>query len=147
MLKEKISKDLAESMKAKNEKKTMAIRSIRSKIIELEKKDMSKPVSDADIISVLTKLVKERKQSIEMYEKGGRLDLVEVEAFELDIIESYLPQQMSEDEIDQKLAEIITENNFATIRDMGKVIKAFNEKYSGSADGKTVSELVKKKLS
>lgn len=147
MLKEKISKDLAESMKAKNEKKTMAIRSIRSKIIELEKKDMSKPVSDADIISVLTKLVKERKQSIEMYEKGGRLDLVEVEAFELDIIESYLPQQMSEAEIDQKLTEIITENNFATIRDMGKVIKAFNEKYSGSADGKTVSELVKKKLS
>lgn len=147
MLKEKISKDLSESMKAKNEKKTMAIRSIRSKIIELEKKDMSKPVSDADIISVLTKLVKERKQSIEMYEKGGRVDLVEVEAFELVIIESYLPQQMSEAAIEQKLAEIITENNFATIRDMGKVIKAFNEKYSGSADGKTVSELVKKKLS
>lgn len=147
MLKEKISKDLSESMKAKNEKKTMAIRSIRSKIIELEKKDISKPVSDADIISVLTKLVKERKQSIEMYEKGGRVDLVEAEAFELVIIESYLPQQMSEAEIEQKLVEIIAENNFETIRDMGKVIKAFNEKYSGSADGKTVSELVKKKLS
>lgn len=147
MLKEKISKDLAESMKAKDEKRTMAIRSIRSKVIELEKKDMSKPVSDADIISVLTKLVKERKQSIEMYEKGGRTDLVEVEAFELGIIESYLPQQMSEAEIEAKIAEIITENNFATIRDMGKVIKAFNDKYSGTADGKTVSELVKKKLS
>lgn len=147
MLKEKISKDLAESMKAKDEKRTMAIRSIRSKVIELEKKDMSKPVSDADIISVLTKLVKERKQSIEMYEKGGRTDLVEVETFELGIIEGYLPQQMSEAEIEAKIAEIITENNFATIRDMGKVIKAFNEKYSGTADGKTVSELVKKKLS
>lgn len=147
MLKEKISKDLAESMKAKDEKRTMAIRSIRSKVIELEKKDMSKPVSDADIISVLTKLVKERKQSIEMYEKGGRTDLVEVEVFELGVIESYLPQQMSEAEIEAKIAEIITENNFTTIRDMGKVIKAFNEKYSGTADGKTVSELVKKKLS
>ncbi len=147
MLKEKISKDVAESMKAKDEKRTLAIRNIRTRIIEFEKKDMSKEITDADIISVITKLVKERKQSIDMYAEAGRKDLVDAETFELGVIEAYLPKQMSVDEIDLKVSEIITENSFATIRDMGKVIKAFTEKYAGMADGKTVSEVVKKKLS
>ncbi|MFN8672079.1 MAG: GatB/YqeY domain-containing protein [Candidatus Sericytochromatia bacterium] len=146
MLKDQISKDLAESMKAKDEKRTLAIRNIRTKVIELEKRDTTKPVNDADIISVLTKLAKERKQSIEMFEQGGRPELAEAEKFELGVIESYLPKQMSVEEIEAKVKEIITENSFASVKDMGKAIKVFNEKYSGMADGKTVSELVKKNL-
>lgn len=146
MLKDKISKDLATAMKSKDEKLTMALRNIRTKVIEAEKRQVGTEVTDQDIISILSKLAKERKQSIEAYQKANRNDLVENESMELKVIESYLPQQMSIDEITQKVLEIIKENNFSTIKDMGKVIKAFNEKYSGQADGKTVSDIVKSNL-
>lgn len=147
MLKDKISKDLATAMKSKDEKLTMALRNIRTKVIEAEKRQVGTEVTDQDIISILSKLAKERKQSIEAYQKANRNDLVENESMELKVIESYLPQQMSTDEITQKVVEIIKENNFSTIKDMGKVIKTFNEKYAGQADGKTVSDIVKSNLS
>lgn len=146
MLKEQISKDLATAMKSKDEKLTMVLRNMRAKVIELEKKDLTKPVSDADIIASFSKLAKERKQSIESYKQGNREDLVASEAYELSVIESYLPTQMSIEEVSAKVKEIIAENNFATIKDMGKTIKAFNDKYSGMADGKTLSDLVKQNL-
>jgi uncharacterized protein YqeY len=147
MLKDKISKDLATAMKNKDEKLTMALRNIRTKIIEAEKRQVGTEVTDQDIISILSKLAKERKQSIEAYQKANRNDLVENESMELKVIESYLPKQMSVEEITQKVLEIIKENNFSTIKDMGKVIKTFNEKYAGQADGKTLSDIVKSNLS
>lgn len=147
MLKDEISKALANSMKNKEEKMTMALRNIRTKIIEAEKKDVSKEISDSDILAILTKLAKERKQSIEMYQQANRQDLVDSETYELSIIESYLPKQMSNEELKEKLKELISENNFATIKDMGKAIKAFNDKYPSMADGKTLSQLVKESLS
>lgn len=147
MLKEEISKALANSMKNKDEKLTMALRSIRTKIIEAEKKDVSKEINDSDVMAILTKLVKERKQSIEMYQQANRQDLVDSETYELSVIEAYLPKQMSEDEMKEKIKSVIAENNFATIKDMGKTIKIFNEKYPGMADGKTLSQLIKEALS
>ena len=146
MLKDEISKALTTAMKNKDEKSTMALRNIRAKIIETEKKDASKELSDADVIAILTKLVKERKQAIDMYNDAKRPELAENESFEVGIIESYLPKQMSEDEIKEKVKEVIAENNFSTVKDMGKTIKAFNDKYSGMADGKTLSQIVKENL-
>lgn len=147
MLKDKVSKDLASAMKSKDEKLTMALRNIRTKIIEAEKKQVGSQVSDQEVISILSKLAKERKQSIEAYQKANRNDLVENEEFELKVIESYLPKQMTSEEITEKVLEIIKENNFSTIKDMSKVMKLFNERYSGQADGKTVSDIVKANLS
>lgn len=147
MLKEEISKALANSMKNKDEKLTMALRSIRTKIIEAEKKDVNKEITDSDIMSIMTKLVKERKQSIEMYQQANRQDLVDSETYELSVIEAYLPKQMSEDEMKEKIKDVISENSFATIKDMGKAIKSFNDKYPGMADGKTLSQFIKEALS
>ncbi|GIW22879.1 MAG: aspartyl-tRNA amidotransferase subunit B [Candidatus Sericytochromatia bacterium] len=147
MLKDKISKDLTLAMKNKDEKLVMALRNIRTKIIEAEKKQVETQVSDQEVISILSKLAKERKQSIEAYQKANRNDLVENEIFELKVIESYLPKQMSNEEITEKVLEIIKENNFSTIKDMGKVMKIFNEKYAGQADNKIVSDIVKSNLS
>jgi uncharacterized protein YqeY len=146
MLKDEISKSLSNSMKNKDEKTTMALRNIRTKIIEAEKKDVTKEISDSEIISILTKLAKERKQSIEMYEQANRQDLIDSEAYELSVIESYLPKQMSVDEMKEKVKLLISENNFATIKDMGKTIKTFNDKYPGLADGKSLSQFVKEIL-
>jgi hypothetical protein len=146
MLKDKISKDLASAMKNKDEKLTMALRNIRAKIIEAEKKQVGSQVTDVEVINILSKLAKERKQSIEAYQKANRNDLVESESMELKVIESYLPKQMSKEEIEEKVLEIIKKGNFSTIKDMGKVIKTFNEKYTGQADGKILSDIVKGSL-
>lgn len=147
MLKDEISTALTAAMKSKDEKLTSALRNIRSKVIELQKKDVTKDVSDEEIISILMKLAKERKQSIEMYQQGNRQDLVDAEKFELSVIESYLPKQFSEEETLTKVKELIAESGFTSVKDMGKVIKLFNEKYAGMADGKTVSQMVKSNLS
>lgn len=147
MLKDEISKALATSMKSKDEKLTLALRNIRTKIIEAEKKDVTKEISDSDILAIMTKLAKERKQSIEMYQQANRQDLADAETYELSVIEAYLPKQMSNDELKQKVSEVIAENNFSTIKDMGKAIKVFNEKYPSMADGKTLSQLIKESLS
>ncbi len=147
MLKDDISTDLSAAMKSKDEAKTMALRNIRTRIIEAEKKDSSKEITDSDIMAILAKLVKERKQSIDMYTQAKRQDLVDTETFELSVIESYLPKQMSIEDLKEKVSAVISENNFTSIKDMGKTIKAFNEKYFGMADGKTLSEVIKASLS
>lgn len=146
MLKDDINKALMNSMKNKDEKLTGALRNIKAKVLEAQKKDVTKDVEDGEVLAILRKLVKERKQSIEMYQQGNRQDLVDAETYELGVIESYLPRQMSEDDIENNVKAIISENNFSSIKDMGKAIKAFNEKYPGLADGKTLSGIVKKNL-
>lgn len=146
MLKEKIGEELKNAMKSKDEKLTMVLRNLRAKIIELEKKDLNATVNDADLVSAFVKLAKERKESAEVYAKANRQDLADAELYELSVIEQYLPKQMSVEEIEGKVKDLIIENGFCSIKDMGKAIKAFNEKYAGMADGKTVSELVKKNL-
>ncbi|MBC7473796.1 MAG: GatB/YqeY domain-containing protein [Candidatus Sericytochromatia bacterium] len=146
MLKDEIVNSLKESMKNKNERLTMALRNIRAKIIEAEKRDMSKEIQDSDIMTILNKLAKERKQSIEMYQQAGRQDLVDAETAELNIIESYLPKQFSETELVEKAKSLMTENNFTSIKDMGKAIKLFNEIYPGMSDGKILSQIVKNNL-
>jgi len=146
MLKEEINESLKNAMKSKDEKLTSALRNIKTKVLELEKTEIGKVISDQEIYGILRKLAKERKQSIEMFEKGNRPDLVTAETYELSVIESYLPKQLSADEIEQQLKQLISDNNFSSIKDMGKVIKAFNEKFPGLADGKTLSDLVKNNL-
>jgi len=146
MLKDEINESLKNAMKSKDEKLTNTLRNIKAKIIEAAKKYVDKEVDDNEVLTIITKLAKERRQSIEMYTQGNRQDLVDAETYELSIIESYLPKQLSEAEVQAKVKEIISENGFSSVKDMGKAIKAFNEKYPNMAEGKTLSQAVKNNL-
>ncbi len=145
-LKERLKADMKEAMKAKDKVKLSTIRMINSLIknAEIEKRG---ELTDEEIIQLLMKYAKQRKESIEMYEKGGRQDLVEKEKAELAVVESYLPKQMSEDEIREIVKQTIEEVGASSIKDMGKVMKAVMPKVKGRADGSVVNRIVKELLS
>ena len=144
-LKERLKADMKEAMKAKDKVKLSTIRMINSLIknAEIEKRG---ELTDEEIIQLLMKYAKQRKESIEMYEKGGRQDLVEKEKAELAIVESYLPRQMSEEEIREIVKQTIEEVGASSVKDMGKVMKAVMPKVKGRADGSVVNRIVKELL-
>ncbi len=144
-LKERLKADMKEAMKAKDKIKLSTIRMINSLIknAEIEKRG---ELTDEEIIQLLMKYAKQRKESIEMYEKGGRQDLVEKEKAELAVVESYLPKQMSEEEIREIVKQTIEEVGASSVKDMGKVMKAVMPKVKGRADGSVVNRIVKELL-
>ncbi len=144
-LKERLKADMKEAMKAKDKVKLSTIRMINSLIknAEIEKRG---ELTDEEIIQLLMKYAKQRKESIEMYEKGGRQDLVEKEKAELAVVESYLPKQMSEEEIREVVKQTIEEIGASSVKDMGKVMKAVMPKVKGRADGSVVNRIVKELL-
>ena len=109
--------------------------------------DLKRELGEAEFLQLLSSMVKQRKDSIEQFEKGGRTDLVEKEKAELKVIEEFLPAQLSEADLDAAIAEAIREVGAAGIRDMGKVMKVLMPKVTGRADGKAVGEKVKARLS
>ena len=145
-LQERIQKAMVDAMKAKQEVKVSTIRMIRSaiKYAEIEKK---KTLEDKEILLVLQKLVKQRNDSIEQFEKAKRNDLVEKEKEELKIIEEFLPPALSKEELIKIIDQMAQEISASSIRDMGKLMKSVMSKVEGRADGRLVSELVKEKLS
>lgn len=146
MLEEKILEDYKSALKQKDQIKSSILNFLRSEMnyARIEKK--KDKLDDADIITVIKKQVKSHQDSIEQFEKGGRLDLAEKEKKELEILKSYLPQELSEAELKNIIDEIINSIPNATIKEMGRVMKEVMQKTSGRADGKLVSELVKVKL-
>lgn len=148
MLKQQFRDQLKESMLAKNELKTAVIRFILSGITyyEIQKGGAGYEATDEDVLAVIQKEVKQRKDSIESYEKAGRQDLVDKEKAELSILETYLPKQMGEDEIGKLVEETIGEIGASSPADMGKVMSALMPKTKGKADGGMVSKIVKEKL-
>ena len=145
-LKEKFANDLKESLKAKDEVKVSTIRFLMSAIhnIEIEK---GKDLVDEDIVSIIQKQVKQRKESIEGFEKGNRLDLVEKEKREMGILQEYLPEQISSSELELMVDKSIKETSSSSIVDMGKVMGALSNQIKGKADMGLVSSMVRKKLS
>ena len=115
---------------------------IKNKEIELR----PNPISPDDVLGVLKKMVKQRKESIEQYQGAGRKDLVDKESAELKILEIYLPAQLSKDQIEKIVGETIAEIKATSIKDMGSVMKAVMAKTAGAADNKIVSEAIKAKL-
>lgn len=148
-LKQQIVADLTTAMKAKDTGKTGALRMVKAAIMTREKeKAQGAVLSDDETMKVLQSLVKQRRDSIEQYEKAGRTDLSQKEQEELKFIESYLPQAASKEEIEQAVSEAIAETGASSAKEMGAVMKAAQAKLAGrSADGKTISELVKARLS
>lgn len=145
-LKEKILADMKEAMKAKDSHRLEVLRFLQSAVRYKEIELRPGLINDAEIIGVVTKQVKQRKESIDQFEKAGRKDLVDKEKYELSVLEEYLPHQMSRAEVEEVVEAVIRTLNATSMKQMGAVIKEVLAKTAGSADGKLVSEIVKAKL-
>lgn len=145
-LRQQILADLTVSMKAQTAERTSTLRMVKSAIVYREKESGAE-LNDEEMTKLLRSLLKQRRDSIEQYEKGGRQDLADKEAAEIVVIETYLPQAASQDEIEKAVAEAVAETGATSMKEMGKVMKLVQEKLSTrNADGRTVSEVVKAKL-
>ncbi len=144
-LQEQLTQDMKMAMKQKEQIRLTTIRQVRATIKNREI-DLGKTLDDQEVIQVISTLVKQHKDSIEQFAKGGRQELVEKEEAELAILEAYLPQQLSEDEITALVKEAIAAVNAASMKEMGNVMKYIMPKVQGRADGKLVNQVVKAQL-
>jgi hypothetical protein len=150
VLRDDINKALTEAQKAKNERAVSTLRMVNStlKNADIEARGRSAPpLGDDELRGLLQKLIKQRQDAIELYDKGGRPELAAQEREEIAIIAAYLPQQMSEDEVKAAIAEAIKDTGAAGMKDMGKVIGALKGKYAGRIDFAKASAQVKAALS
>ena len=146
-IREKLMSDMKEAMRAKDSVRLDAIRFLQSAIKYKEVEVRPNAITSDDVLGVIKKLVKQRKESIEQFKAASRQDLVDKEVTELKVLETYLPAQMSADQIATVVAEIIQKTGAKTIKEMGMVMKEVMAKTAGAADNKTVSEIIKQKLS
>lgn len=146
MLKEKLLEDLKNCMKDKNVVRKNVVQMVRAAILQVEK-DKQITLDDNQIIEIIAKESKKRKDSLVDYEKSGREDLINEIKEEISVLAEYLPKQLSAEEVEQIVAEVIKEENVTSMKDMGKVMKAAKEKIGAASDGKTINEAVKKLLS
>lgn len=145
-LKEQLATDLKEAMKAKDIVRKNAVQMIRAAVLQVEK-DQKVELSDAGVTEVIARQLKQRQASLPDYEKSGRDDLIDELKREIEILLSYLPKQLSEAEIEEIVVRVIAETGASSPRDIGKVMPKVREITKASADGKLVSEIVKKHLS
>ena len=139
----KINTDLKEAMKAKDQVRLRGIRAIKSAILLLKTDGSGSTITEDTEIKLLQKLVKQRKDSLDIYEKQNREDLAVKEREEIAIIEAYLPEQMSPEELESTIKGIIEQTGASSMRDMGKVMGLASKQLAGRADGKTISNVVK----
>ena len=145
MLKEKLMSDLKEAMKEKQILRKNVVQMIRAAILQVEK-DKHIELDDNQILEIMAKEAKKRKDSLADYEKSGRKDLIDQVKEEINIISEYLPKQLSKEEITNVVKEVIAEVEAVSIKDMGKVMKAAKEKIGAAADGKAINEVVRELL-
>ena len=145
-LQEQISAALKDAMRARDEIKMSTLRLVLTAIKKREKEARSL-LEDQEVISVITTQIKQRRESIEQYRQAGREDLAQIEESELQILQGYMPEQVSEEEISNTLDEIIAEVGAVSMKDMGKVMKAAMAKLVGKAEGGAINAMVKEKLS
>lgn len=145
MLKEKLLEDLKNSMKDKNVLRKNVIQMVRAGILQIEK-DKNVELDDQKILEVIAKECKKRKDSLSDYEKAERQDLVNQIRQEIEILDEYLPKQMTEEELTKIIKEIIKELDATSMKDMGRIMKEAKERIGLAADGKTINEVVKKIL-
>ena len=149
MLRDDINNAVKEAMKAKAERKLSTLRMVNSTIKNADiaaRGEGKPPLGDADILSVLQKMIKQRQELVELYDKGGRAELAAQEREEIEIISAYLPKQMSEADVKAAIASAISETGAAGMKDMGKVVGVLKAKYAGQMDFGKASGLVKAAL-
>jgi hypothetical protein len=144
-MKERILEDLKNAMKAQDKQKLAVIRMVKG-AISLEEINTKKELNDDDIIGIIAKQIKTRKESIVDFEKGARQDLIDQTNEEIKILEEYMPEQLSEEEIEKVITEIMNEVNPTGMSDMGKIMKEASSKLKGKADMSFVSKIIKEKL-
>lgn len=143
---DRLSEDLKQAMRAKDQLRMDVIRMIKAAALNKEL-ELKKSLDDAELSRVMTTLIKQRKESVEQYQKAKRDDLAGKELKEIAIIEAYLPKTLSSDEVAKVVAEVVQETGASSLKDMGQVMKAVMARLAGQpVDGKQVSELVRAKL-
>lgn len=145
-LREKIMADIKSAMIAKDSVKLNTLRFLNSAIKNKEIDSRPEPITPEDIVGVIKKLVKQRKESIDQFTTAGRMDLADQESAELKVLEAYMPSQMTKEQIEVMVTDIIAATGAKTIKDMGTVMKEAQAKSAGNADGKILSEVIKAKL-
>jgi uncharacterized protein YqeY len=147
MLITQIDQDIKQAMLARQEARLRGLRAIKSALLLARtEKGASEDLSQESEIKVLQKLIKQRKESADIYKAQNRDDLYQIEAEELQVIETYLPKQMEREEVEAYLKGLISRVGATSVKDMGKVMGAANKELAGKADGKTISEVVKQLL-
>ena len=145
-LEERLVEEMKQAMKSNDKVKLSTIRMIRSAVKNKEI-DQRKPLDDEAILRVIQGMVKKSEESIEQFKAGGRMDLVEKETKEIEIMKSYLPQPLSREEVLKVIDQTIEETKASSLRDLGKVMKTVMPKLGGKVDGALVNQLVKERLS
>ncbi len=150
MLRERLSEDLKTAMRAREQRVVSTIRMVLADLklrdISAREKGNMTGVGEPDIVDMMQKLVRQRRDSIEAFEKGGRLELAQQEAEEIAIIERYLPKGLSDEETAKAIAEAIAATGATTVKDMGRIMARLKEQYAGQMDFSRVGPLVKQKL-
>jgi uncharacterized protein YqeY len=146
MLEEKLFIDYKQAMKNRDTLRSSVLSFLRADLLNAAVAKKKNKLEDAEVISVIKKQIKQRQDSIEQFTKGGRLDMAEKEKQEMEILKSYLPPELSVDEIKKIIEEAIVTSGAQDIKDMGKLMKEVNLKIAGQADGKLVSELARARL-
>ncbi len=147
-LKERIAEDMKAAMKSGDKLRLETLRTLRAVLMEkeIELRGSGKQVTPEDEVAVLSSAAKKRRESIEQFKAGGRMDLAEQETAELSIIQEYMPKQMSEDEVRRVVEEVVTTVGASSAKDFGKVMPLVMKQLKGKADGKLIQELVKRRL-
>ena len=145
-LKEKLNEDLKQAMRDKEVVKRDSIRAINTMIKQVEV-DERRVLDDAEVIKLIQRGIKQREEAISQYSAASRDDLVQKEQEQVDVFMLYLPKQLSDEELENGMKEIISEVGATSLKDMGKVMGAASKKFAGVADGKRINEMVKKLLS
>ena len=141
-----INEDLKTAMKSGNKLRLETLRMLRAQIIEFEKKGLDRPMTEDDEMSILLSASKKRKEAIEIFTKAGRMELVEQETKELGIISEYLPKQLSRENAEKIVENLIQQSGAASMKDLGKVMPIAMKELKGKIDSKVISEIVKQKL-
>lgn len=144
-LQEKLKADMKQAMIDKNNISRDTIRFLNAAIKQVEV-DERRELDDADVMKLIQKAIKQRNESISQFQAASRDDLVENETAQLKVLEAYLPKQLSDEELESKLKEIIQKTGASSIKDMGKIMGVASQELSGTADGKRINETVKKLL-
>ena len=142
MLKEKLMEDLKESMKNKDTVRKNTVQMVRASILQIEK-DKGIEVEDSKIIDIIAKEVKTKKDALKDFEKAERQDLIDLTNREIEVLQEYLPKQLSRDEVKEEVQKIITEIGATSMKDMGAIMKEAKAKMGASVEGKTINEVAK----
>jgi hypothetical protein len=144
-LREKIDADVKDALKSGAKDRLSTLRMLNA-ALKNKQIDKRRPLTEEEVVETVRSLIKQRRDSVEQFAKGGRQDLVDKESAEINVLETYLPQQLSREELETMVRDVITSTAALGAKDMGKVMKALIPLIGGRADGKLVSELVKNAL-